>query len=169
MPSRPIVQYPDPSLRTCAAPIDSFGEDIRQAVLDLRDTLMEVSAIGLAAPHIGVPLRIVVVRMAPDRAVEVYLNPRVVSSSTDLASFEEGSVSMPGIRETIERPARIRIAFEDVDGTSHERDAEGFEAAVLQHEIDQLDGIFWIDRLSRLKRERLVKRYEKTRRHGSGD
>jgi peptide deformylase len=74
---------------------------------------------------------------------------------------DEGSVSMPGVRERITRPARLRFGYRDLDGSTHEEEADGFPAAVIQHEIDQLDGIFWIDRLSRLKRDRLLKRFEK--------
>ena len=152
MPSRPLVLYPHPSLRQPASPVETFDAELEAFALDLRHTLEAVSAIGLTAPHIGVSKRIVAIRMTLDAPVRMLVNPMMAWASSDLATFDEGSVSMPGIRETIERPARIRVAYRTLDGSPREEDAEGFEATVIQHEIDQLDGIFWIDRLSRLKR-----------------
>ena len=164
MPSRPLVLYPDPALRQAAFPVEAFDAELESLALDVRHSLEAVSAIGLTASHIGVPKRVVVIRMATDQPVRTLVNPTIAWASGDLAAFEEGSVSMPGIRETVERPARIRIAYRALDGSARSEDAEGFEAAVIQHEIDQLDGVFWIDRLSRLKRDRLTKRYDKLRR-----
>jgi len=99
--------------------------------------------------------------MAPEATPRAYVNPIVLEASAEMASHDEGSVSMPGIRERVTRPARIRLRYADPGGALHEEIAEGFEAAVLQHEIDQLDGLFWIHRLSRLKRDRLLKRFGK--------
>ena len=98
--------------------------------------------------------------------VRIYANPEVVWASPDLARHAEGSISMPGVSEEVERPARVRIRYQDLDGTERTEEADGFRAACLQHEIDQLDGVFWIQRLSRLKRDRLIKRFGKLGRAG---
>ncbi|MCJ2132946.1 peptide deformylase [Methylobacterium sp. J-026] len=163
MPARPLVLFPDPRLARPAAPIDAFGPPTQALIEDVWDTLLAASAIGLTAPHIGVPARVVVIRMSPEEDRRIYLNPTILWASPETATHEEGSVSMPGVRERITRPARIRFGYRDRDGAAHEEEAEGFPAAVVQHEIDQLDGVFWIDRLSRLKRERLLKRFDKRR------
>lgn len=164
MAVRMLTQFPSSSLRQPAATVDDFGPELEALVGDLQDTLTSVSAIGLTAPHIGVSRRVMVVRMAPGDYIKTYVNPVVLWASDEEEDHEEGSVSMPGIRETIRRRARTRIAFQDLAGVPAEREASGFEAAVLQHEVDQLDGIFWIDRLSRLKRDRLLARFSKMNR-----
>lgn len=161
MSARALVLFPDPRLSCPAAPVDEFGLGLKVLADDVRDALVTASAIGLTAPHIGVPARVMVIRMSPEQAPHVYVNPALVWASADTATYEEGSVSMPDVRERITRPARIRFGYKDLDGADHEEEADGFLAAVIQHEIDQLDGVFWIDRLSRLKRERLLKRFGK--------
>ena len=161
MPARPLVVFPDHRLRQQAAAVEAFGPDLAALGADIADTLRAVSAIGLTGPHIGVLRRIVVIRLEPAADTHTYVNPAVTWASAELARHEEGSVSMPGVRETIARPEHVRIRYQALDGAARDIQFAGFQAAVLQHEIDQLDGIFWIDRLSRLKRERLVKRYEK--------
>ena len=143
--------------------MEVFGPDLHAVAEDVRETLLAVSALGLTAPHIGILKRLVVARMAPDDEPRLYVNPVILSASSEMALHDEGSVSMPGMRERITRSARIRIAYQDLAGEAHEEEATDFPAAILQHEIDQLDGIFWIERLSRLKRERLLKRFAKTR------
>lgn len=161
MPARPLVLFPDPRLAQKAAPVEAFGPDLQAVAEDVRETLLAVSALGLTAPHIGVLQRVVVARMAPEDAPRIYVNPVLLWASPETATHDEGSVSMPGLRERITRPARIRVGYRDLAGSPHEEEAEDFAAAILQHEIDQLDGLFWIDRLSRLKRERLLKRFSK--------
>ena len=163
MPARPLILFPDARLSRPASPVDDFGPSLKAIADDVRDTLLAVSAIGLTAPHIGVPERVVVIRLSPDEDLRVYVNPEILWASPDTAMHDEGSVSMPGVRERITRPVRLRFGYRDLDGSTHEEEADGFPAAVIQHEIDQLDGIFWIDRLSRLKRDRLLKRFEKTK------
>ncbi|WP_237155178.1 peptide deformylase [Oryzibacter oryziterrae] len=156
-----IVRYPSPVLSTAASAVTDFGDDLGRLIGQLSRALDEAPAIGLAAPHLGVLLRVVVVRLSPELPVTVYVNPRVEDASVATAVHEEGSVSLPGVTETVERPERIRVSYQHADGASGEEVLEGWPAAVLQHEIDQLDGVFWIDRLSRLKRERLIKRWKK--------
>lgn len=163
MSVRPIVMYPDPRLRQRAVPVDAFDADLERLAQDLIDTLIAAPAIGLTGPHIGEPRRVVVIRLADDALVRVYVNPEIVWTSAETRQEREGSVSMPGISETIERPARIGLTWWTLTGEEQQGEADGFLAVVLQHEIDQLDGIFWLDRLSRLKRERAVRRYGKHR------
>jgi peptide deformylase len=164
MPARPLLLYPDPRLRQPAAHVEEFGPGVEALAADLGHTLSAVSAIGLTGPHIGVLRRVIVVRMEPGEALRTCVNPAVLWTSPEMTAHEEGSVGMPGIRERIKRPARVRVAYQDLTGERHEVEAAGFEAAVLQHEIDQVEGVFWIDRLSRLKRDRAVKRFGKLQR-----
>jgi peptide deformylase len=156
MPIRPILRFPDPRLRRAADPVDDFDDDLRALAGDLLDTLRAAAGIGITAPHIGVAKRVVVIEIDICRT---YINPEIVKASAELVRHEEGSVSMPGVTDEVERPARIEIRFQDLDGAARTETAEGLLAVCLQHEIDQLDGVFWIHRLSRLKRERLVKRF----------
>ena len=161
MPARPLVQFPDPRLSLPAEPIEAFGPPVEAVADAVSEALQAASAIGLTAPHIGMPVRVMAIRMSPDEDLRVYVNPEILWASDETATHDEGSVSMPGVRERVTRPARIRLGYRDRDGSARQEEAEGFPAAVIQHEIDQLDGIFWIQRLSRLKRERLIKRFEK--------
>ncbi len=161
MASRPIVMFPDARLRVVAEPVDAFGGDLHALAGDLTDTLNSVGAIGITAPHIGIAKRVVALRTAPGEPVRVYVNPQVAWASAETARHTEGSVSMPGVTEEVERPARVRVAYRDLDGVERMEETDGFLAACHQHEIDQLDGMFWIQRLSALKRERLVKKFQK--------
>ncbi|AWB20768.1 peptide deformylase [Methylobacterium currus] len=164
MPALPLVLYPDPRLRLAAPPVTAFDDALRTIAGDLLDTLLAVSALGLTGPHVGAPVRLTIIRAGLDLAPRVYVNPELVFTSPETARHREGSVSMPGVDEEVERPARVRVRWRDLDGTAHEAEEEGFSAACLQHEIDQLDGLFWIERLSRLRRERVFKRYARLRR-----
>jgi len=157
---RPILRYPDARLRLAAHPVAVFDDALRGLAADLLDTLRAAPGIGITAPHVGVPLRLVVLELSPGD-VRTYVNPRIVRASQETARHVEGSVSMPGVGETVERPARVEVAYQDLDGAERSEEAEGLLAVCHQHEIDQLDGLFWIQRLSRLRRDRLLKRYGK--------
>jgi peptide deformylase len=159
MPLLPILRFPDPRLRQPAQPIGLVDDGVRALARDLLDTMRAAPGVGITGPHVGVLRRITVVEL--DGRVRTYIDPVVLWSSPETARHVEGSVSMPGVTEEIERPARVRVGFLDLEGAWREEEADGFLAICLQHEIDQLDGVFWIDRLSRLKRERVVKRFEK--------
>ncbi|MDR7040190.1 peptide deformylase [Methylobacterium sp. BE186] len=161
MAVQPLIFYPDLRLRLRAEPVRVFDEALRDLARDVRDTLDAAQAVGLTAPHIGRLQRLVVLRLEPGAEAETFVNPEILDVSPDLASATEGSVLMPGVAETVQRAARLRLRFQDLDGAWHEEAAKGFRAACHQHEIDQLDGIFWIERLSRLRRERVLKRYRK--------
>jgi peptide deformylase len=163
---RPIVKYPDPRLRQPAEPVLRFDDDLRTLVDDIYETMLAAPGIGITGPHLGIARRIVVIQLAATEPRRVYINPVVISSSGDPKRNMEGSVSMPGVTDDIERPARVGVRYQDVDGREHIEDADGLLAVCLQHEIDQLDGIFWLQRLSPLRRERVVKRYHKLQKRG---
>lgn len=161
MPARPLIFHPDPRLSRLAAPMALSPEAVRALAQDVLDTLGAVGAMGLTAPHLGIPERIVMIRMQPDEPAAAYVDPVVVWASIERAAHPEGSVSMPGVIEPVERPARVRVRYRDLDGVEREEEAEGLRAACLQHEIDQLDDVFWTERLTRLRRERALKRFAK--------
>ncbi|NVO17480.1 MAG: peptide deformylase [Rhodoplanes sp.] len=161
MTVRPIVKFPDSRLRARATDVEAFDDDLRILAADLTDTMRAAPGIGITAPHVGVLQRVVVLELSAADGVRIYVNPVILWSSPETRPYMEGSVSMPGVSEEIERPVRVKVRWQDLDGASRTEEADGLLAVCLQHEIDQLDGRFWIDRLSRLKRERVVKRYEK--------
>jgi peptide deformylase len=160
---RPILRFPHPLLRTPAAAVVQFDDALANLAQDLLETMRAAPGIGITAPHVGILQRLTVIEIDAASGVRIYVNPLVLSRSTDIMRHVEGSVSMPGITEEVERPRGVRIRFQTLGGETCEEDAEGFLAICLQHEIDQLDGIFWTQRLSRLKRERASKRFEKQR------
>ena len=161
MPIRPIIRYPDRRLALPARPVTVFDGALRELAQDLLDTMHAAPGIGITAPHIGIPLRVVVLDLEGSDGARTYVNPEIVWASPEMIVHREGSVSMPGVNDDIQRHARVRISYHDVDGNVHAEESEALRAVCHQHEIDQLNGVFWIQRLSRLKRERLVKRFEK--------
>jgi peptide deformylase len=161
MTIRPIVRYPDPRLAIPAQPVTVFDETLRDLAADLLETMHAAPGIGITAPHIGISLRVVVLDLDPANGARTYVNPEIVWASSETILHREGSVSMPGVNDEVSRHARVRIRYHDVDGNAQTEESEGLRAVCHQHEIDQLNGIFWIKRLSRLKRERLIKRFEK--------
>ena len=161
MPIRPIIRYPDPRLALPAQPVTVFDGALRDLATDLLDTMHAAPGIGITAPHIGIALRVVVLDLDAVDGARTYVNPEIVWASPEMILHQEGSVSMPGVNDEIQRHARVRISYHDVDGVMHTEESEGLRAVCHQHEIDQLDGVFWIQRLSRLKRERLIKRFGK--------
>ncbi|WP_114946420.1 peptide deformylase [Microvirga calopogonii] len=164
MAIRPILRFPDPRLRWKAEPVGSIDEDVRTLAWDLTETMHAAPGIGITAPHVGILRRVVVIQLESDPEPHIYVDPEIVWFSPDMMRHVEGSVSMPGVTDELERHARVRVRYRGLDGEEYEEEAEGLMAVCLQHEIDQLDGIFWIDRLSRLKRDRLIKRFEKLHR-----
>ena len=128
---------------------------------DLLETMRAAPGIGITAPHIGVPLRVVVLELDAKDGARTYVNPEIEWASPEMILHREGSVSMPGVNDDVQRHARVRISYQDLDGNMQSEESEALRAVCHQHEIDQLDGMFWIQRLSRLKRERLVKKFEK--------
>ena len=166
MPARPIVRFPDPRLKLAAAPVELFDDTLRTLAADLIDTMRAAPGVGITAPHVGVPLRLVVLELVGDLAPRIYVNPSISWASPETEAHVEGSVSMPGVTETVTRPRAVHISYSDLDGKACTEEASGFRAACHQHEIDQLDGIIWIQRLSALKRERIVTKFKKLSRRG---
>ncbi|HVB89225.1 MAG TPA: peptide deformylase [Beijerinckiaceae bacterium] len=172
MSVRPIIVLPDPQLRLVSRPVTVVDASIRALMEDMLETMYDAPGIGLAAIQIGVPTRVIVLDVAKGEEAPAPLrlvNPEIVWSSPETRSQEEGCLSIPDIYEEIERPARIRVRFLDQDGAACEMEAEGLLATCIQHEIDHTDGILFIDRLSRLKRERIVKKARKAVRRGAED
>lgn len=161
MAIRDIVRFPDTRLKLRAEPIETFGEELAELATDLADTMQAAPGIGITAPHIGVLKRVVVLQLTGAEKPLTYVNPVITWASDEKIRHVEGSVSMPGVTEEIERNRAVHVAYRDIDGKECFEEAEGLRAVCHQHEIDQLDGIFWIQRLTPLKRERLVKKYQK--------
>jgi peptide deformylase len=157
------VRFPDPRLRAACERVDDFGEGLQSLATDLLDTVRAAPGIGITAAHLGILKRVVVIELDAAEGARTYVNPEIVWRSSDTARHQEGSVSMPGVADEVERPARVRVRYQDLGGVDRTEEADGLLAVCLQHEIDQLDGIFWIQRLSRLKRDRLTKRFAKLR------
>ena len=171
MPIRPIIRYPDPRLALPAQPVTVFDGALRDLAGDLLETMhaapgigITAPHIGITAPHIGIALRVVVLDLDAIEGARTYVNPEIIWASPEMILHREGSVSMPGVNDEVERHARVRIGYRDVRGKAQSEESEGLRAVCHQHEIDQLNGLFWIQRLSRLKRERLVKRFAKVSR-----
>jgi peptide deformylase len=160
---RSLLKFPDPGLKTVCAAVLTFDEDLRSLVDDLLDTMRAAPGVGITAAHIGVWRRVTVIELSREDGVRTYVNPEIIWSSSETMQHMEGSVSMPGVTDNITRPKSIRVRYQDLEGTSHEAAADGFLAICIQHEIDQLDGIFWLQRLSKLKRDRLVRKWEKSK------
>ncbi len=171
MPAVTVVAYPDPRLKRPAAPVEAFDAALEADIALLLQGLREIPARGLAGPHLGIMRRIVAIDLKDGGrpAPQVFVNPVVLSASPDKATHEEGSVSLPGLHEKVERPARVTVGWQTPAGDAREASFEGFLAACLQHEIDQCDGLYWLDRLSRLKRDRLLARFDKMNRQTMKD
>src|SRR5580698_3050287 len=157
----PILRYPDPRLALTAQPVTVFDGTLRELASDLIETMHAAPGIGITAPHVGISLRVVVLDLDAIDGARTYLNPEIIWASPETILHREGSVSMPGINDEIRRHARVRIGYHDIHGNLQTEGSEGLRAVCHQHEIDQLNGLFWIQRLSRLKRERVIKRFEK--------
>ena len=161
MAVREIVRFPDVRLKLVAEAVESFDAPLAALAADLLATMRAAPGIGITAPHIGVAKRVVVLKLDDTETAKTYVNPVLTWASDERIRHVEGSVSMPGVTEEIERSRAVRVSYRNIDGAECVEEAEGLRAVCHQHEIDQLDGIFWIQRLSPLKRERLVKKYQK--------
>ena len=160
-----ILHHPDPRLRNVAVPVEVVDDEVRQLADDLLETMYSARGIGLAAVQVGIARRVIVVDVSRERNAPLALvNPRVAAAPEEEAEFEEGCLSVPGVWETVSRPARVRIEAWDRDGNAVSMEAEGTLAACLQHEIDHLDGRLFVDYLSRLKQQRIRKRALKQQR-----
>lgn len=187
MAIRDIIEVPDPLLKQISAPVTAFDADLKMLVADMFETMYEAPGIGLAAIQVGVPLRVLVIDLQPDdpdaepevctaheghhhthqpvkREPQVFINPEILDPSEEHSVYSEGCLSVPEIYAEVERPARIRARWQDIEGKHHEENIEGLLATCLQHEMDHLEGILFIDHLSRLKRSMALKKLEKLRR-----
>jgi peptide deformylase len=176
MSLRPIIILPDNRLRLTSAPVAAVDNDIRGLLDDMLETMYDAPGIGLAAIQVGVPKRVVVVDVAKREGEEkeevkepVFLvNPEIVQASEEMSVYEEGCLSIPDYYAEVERPARVRVRYQDREGATKELDADGILATCLQHEIDHLNGVLFIDYLSRLKRDRVIRKFEKDARRRDG-
>lgn len=163
MAVRPIVLYPEPVLRRSAAPVERFDAELAELVRDLADTMYAAPGVGLAAPQVGVELRVAVVDVAPgspESKLHVLVNPTIVDAQGREAG-EEGCLSIPGLSEKVDRPRQIRVAAQDAGGEPVELSVDGFLARAFCHEIDHLDGVLFIDRLTGLRKELALRRLRK--------
>jgi peptide deformylase len=164
MAPRPLIILPDPKLRLISAPLGQVDDALRKLMDDMLDTIHDAPGIGLAAIQIAEPARVVVLDLAkkdePPQP-QYFVNPEIVWSSDERSVYEEGCLSIPEYYEEVERPAKVRARFLDREGKRQEIVAEGLLATALQHEIDHLDGVLFIDYISKLKRDRVVKKFAK--------
>ncbi|MGB3390861.1 MAG: peptide deformylase [Pseudaminobacter sp.] len=164
MTIKPLVILPDPVLRQLSQPVERIDDPLRKLADDMLETMYEAPGIGLAAIQIGEPLRMLVIDLAKEdekRAPHVFINPEIVSRSDERSVYEEGCLSIPDYYAEVERPASVRVKFLDRDGKEQEIDADGLMATCLQHEIDHLNGVLFIDHISKLKRDMVVKKFKK--------
>lgn len=173
MAIRPIIETPDPLLRTISTPVDAIDDDLQVLIDDMLETMYDAPGIGLAAIQVGVPKRVLVIDLQepesdeegapPVRNPMVFINPQILEGSTEQSVYNEGCLSVPEQYAEVERPARVRASWMDRKGRIHEEELEGLLATCLQHEMDHLEGILFIDHLSRLKRDMLLKKLAKGR------
>jgi len=172
MAIKEILIHPDPVLREVAKKVaDPTAAEIKALVQDMADTMYDAPGVGLAAPQIGVSLRVVVTdtewrNEGSPRDLKVWINPEFTWKSDETEVYEEGCLSVPEIYEEVERPAAVRLRWQDLEGNTHEADFNGFQAVALQHEFDHLDGKLFIDYLSPLKRKLITKKLKKRFKEG---
>jgi peptide deformylase len=168
----PIVEIPDPRLRQISQPVSQVDDDLRKLIDDMLDTMYAAPGIGLAAIQVGVPKRVLVIDLQepeeeggePVRNPLVFVNPEILQESATTKGYNEGCLSVPEMYADVDRPDTILARWLDRDGVAHEERIDGMLAVVLQHEMDHLNGVLFIDHLSRLKREMLLKKLAKIRR-----
>lgn len=164
MTKRDIIIIPDPVLRQICEPIEKVDDSVRALADDMLETMYDAPGIGLAASQIGVLQRMFVLDVAKEDQPQdpmVFINPKIVWSSEEMSVYQEGCLSIPEYYEDVERPARIKVQFQDREGSEQEIDAGGLLATCIQHELDHLNGKLFIDYLSKLKRDRVMKKFAK--------
>jgi peptide deformylase len=167
----PIIETPDPRLRTISTPVEAIDDDLQRLIDDMFETMYDAPGIGLAAIQVGVPKRLLVIDLQepdeeggePVKRPMVFINPQILEGSEEITVYNEGCLSVPEQFAEVERPASIRASWMDRDGRIREERIDGLLATCLQHEMDHLEGILFIDHLSRLKREMLLKKLTKAR------
>jgi peptide deformylase len=160
----PILEYPDPRLRTVARPVTAFDERLRRLVADMAETMYEAPGVGLAATQVDVHERLIVIDVSESKdELQVFINPEIVWASDEQVECEEGCLSVPGIYDAVLRPAQVRVRAFDAHGAPFEREASGLLAVCLQHEMDHLLGKVFVEYLSPLKQERIKTKMKKRR------
>jgi peptide deformylase len=167
----PILEVPDPRLRQISTPVEAVNDETRALIADMFETMYAAPGIGLAAVQVGVPKRLLVIDLQepeveggdPVRDPRIFINPEIVTFSDQDVPYTEGCLSVPEQFAEVDRPDRIRARWLDEQGEAHEEDIEGMLAVVLQHEMDHLQGVLFIDHLSRLKREMILRKIAKLR------
>src|SRR6478752_9117418 len=185
MAIRRIYETPDPVLRQISKPVETFDDALKALVADMFETMYANRGIGLAAVQVGEPIRLLVIDLQePDEDAEpeecdhgghhhthqpvkhdprVFVNPEIIAPAQELSTYQEGCLSVPEIYADVERPKHCRVRWQDLEGKVHEEDMEGMMATCIQHEMDHLEGVLFIDHLSRLKRTMVLKKLEKLR------
>src|SRR5690606_5446851 len=185
MAIREILEVPDPRLKTVSTPVETFDDELKALVADMFETMYAANGIGLAAIQVGVPLRVLVIDLQPEdpdaepepcdhdghhhthqptkREPRVFVNPQILDPADELSTYQEGCLSVPEIYADVDRPSTCRVRWQDLDGNVHEEAMEGLMATCIQHEMDHLEGVLFIDHLSRLKRNMALKKLEKLR------
>lgn len=161
----PILRYPDPRLHKVAKPVSTFDARLKQLVRDMAETMYEAPGIGLAATQVDVHQQVIVIDVSETHSeLRTFINPEIVWASEEKQVFDEGCLSVPGIYDGVERPARVKVRARDADGQSFELDADGILAVCIQHEMDHLKGKVFVEYLSPLKRNRIKTRLVKEER-----
>ncbi|MCP9222286.1 peptide deformylase [Erythrobacter sp. LQ02-29] len=185
MAIREILEVPDPRLKTVSTPVTVFDDELKTLVADMFETMYDAPGIGLAAIQVGVPKRVLVIDLQPDdpdaepevcnhgghehthqptkREPRVFVNPEILDPAEELSTYQEGCLSVPEIYADVDRPKTCRVRYQDVEGITYEEDLDGLLATCIQHEMDHLEGILFIDHLSRLKRNMALKKLNKMR------
>jgi peptide deformylase len=171
MAIRQILEVPDPQLRKKSTPVETVDDEVRALIADMFETMYDAPGIGLAAIQVGVPKRILVIDLQepaeeggePVKDPRVFINPEILTCSDQEVPYTEGCLSVPDQYADVDRPDRIRARWLDEQGEQREEEIEGLMAVCLQHEMDHLEGILFIDHLSRLKREMILKKLAKQR------
>lgn len=186
MAIREILEVPDPRLKTVSTPVEKFDDELKTLVEDMFETMYDAPGIGLAAIQVGVPLRLLVIDLQPEdpdaepeectehgghshthqptlKQPRVFVNPEILDPAEELTTYQEGCLSVPDIYADVDRPATCRVRYQDLDGKVHEEELEGLMATCIQHEMDHLEGILFIDHLSKLKRNMALKKLDKLR------
>jgi peptide deformylase len=167
MAIRSILETPDPRLKVISTPVPAVDDALRSLMDDMAETMYDAPGIGLAAIQVGVPSRVLVIDLQEtegEKNPRFFVNPEIIWASEEPNVYNEGCLSVPDQYAEVERPARIRVRYLDYHGKAHEEDMDGLMATCLQHEMDHLEGILFIDHLSRLKRDMILRKLQKAKR-----
>ncbi len=165
-----IVEVPDPRLKTVSTPVEAVDDDLRALLDDMLETMYAAPGIGLAAIQVGVPKRALVIDLQEnegERNPRYFVNPDVIEASEELNTYQEGCLSIPEQYADVERPARVTVRYLDYDGKEQVEEMDGLLATCIQHEIDHLNGVVFVDHLSQLKRKMILKKLQKARREAA--